>query len=97
MRTMLTFRIPVEKGNAARADGTLAQTLEELMSVLDPEAAYFWPQDGERGGMFVFNMRDPSEIPKIAEKLFVNLNAAVKFNPVMNVEDLKRGLEASSG
>ena len=95
MRTMLTFRVPVEKGNAALADGTLPQTIQGLMATLNPEAAYFWPQNGERGGMLVFDMRDPSEIPKIAEQLFVKLNAAVEFSPVMNAEDLKRGLEGS--
>ena len=96
MRMMLSFRIPVEKGNAAYADGTLRQTIQELMAATDPEAAYFWPRNGERGGMLVFDMNDPSEIPQIVEGLFSSLNAAVEFSPVMNAEDLRKGLEGSS-
>ena len=40
----------------------------------------------------VFDMADPSEIPQIAEQLFMNLDAAVEFTPVMNAEDLQRAL-----
>ena len=42
--------------------------------------------------MIVFDMTEPSEIPKVAEGLFNKLNAAVSFHPVMNPEDLKKGL-----
>ncbi len=34
--------------------------------------------------------------PKIAEKLFIVLKAEVQFTPVMNQEELGRGLEASA-
>ena len=92
MRTMLRWTVPVEKGNEAIKDGSLAQTLEALAQQLNPEAAYFWPQDGERAGLMVFDMADPSEIPQIAEPLFANLDAAVEFTPVMNADDLQRAL-----
>jgi hypothetical protein len=42
----------------------------------------------------VFDLKDPSEIPAIAEPFFLNLNAKVEFSPVMNAEDLKKGLES---
>ena len=92
MRTMLRWTVPVEKGNEALKDGSLAETVQELLEQLKPEAAYFMPIDGKRSGMFVFDMQDPSQIPQIAEGLFTKLNAAVEFLPVMNAEDLKRGL-----
>jgi hypothetical protein len=38
-------------------------------------------------------LKDPSDIPVIAEPLFENLNAAVEFLTVMNVDDLKKGFE----
>ncbi len=93
MRMMLRWTVPVERGNEAIKDGSLARTLESLMEELKPEAAYFWPEAGERGGMMVFDMTDPSQIPQIAEPLFLNVDAAVEFAPVMNADDLKKALE----
>ena len=92
MRTMLRWTVPVDKGNETIKDGTLGQTLEALTQQLKPEAAYFWPEDGKRAGLMVFDMADPSEIPKLAEPLFMKLDAAVEFTPVMNKDDLQRAL-----
>lgn len=92
MRTMLTWTVPVERGNETIRDGSLARTLESLAEQLKPEAAYFWPENGKRAGMMIFDMTDPAEIPQIAEQLFLNLDAAVEFKPVMNADDLKRAL-----
>ena len=93
MRIMLKWTVPVEKGNQAILDGSLMKTLEEMMDELKPEAAYFATGEGERGGLFVFDMSDPSQIPLIAEPLFLKLNAAVEFVPVMNSDDLRKALE----
>jgi len=93
MRLMVQFTIPVEKGNQAVRDGTLAKTLKALRDQLRPEAAYFWTQGGNRAGMMVFNIDDAAEIPSVAEPLFFDLNAAVTFVPVLNASDLKRALE----
>jgi hypothetical protein len=92
MRTMLRLTIPVGKGNETIKDGSLQQTIEALAQQLNPEAAYFWTENGKRAGLLVFDMADPSEIPEIAEPLFMNLDAEVEFNPVMNTDDLQRAL-----
>ncbi len=93
MRMMLRWTVPVERGNETIKDGSLARTIESLLQELRPEAAYFWPEDGKRAGMMVFDMAEPSQIPQIAEPLFLNLDAAVEFLPVMNGDDLKTALE----
>ncbi len=93
MRTMLRWTVPVEKGNDAIKDGSLMEIIESILQDLDPEAAYFFPEDGKRSGMIVFDMTDPSQIPQIAEPLFMSVNAAVEFLPVMNADDLRRALE----
>jgi hypothetical protein len=93
MRMMLRWTVPVERGNETIEDGSLAQTIESLMEELKPEAAYFWPENGERAGMLVFDMADPTQIPQIAEPLFMNLEAAVEFVPVMDADDLRKALE----
>ena len=65
------------------------------MQDLKPEAAYFYPENGKRACLMVFDMKDPSQIPVIAERFFMELNAEVTLTPVMNADDLKKGLEAS--
>lgn len=92
MRMMLRWTVPVERGNETIKDGSLAQTIEALMKRLTPEAAYFWPENGERAGMLIFDMADTTEIPVIAEPLFLNCDAAVEIMPVMNADDLKTAL-----
>ncbi len=92
MRMMLRWTVPVEKGNETIRDGSLAATMQSLLEELKPEAAYFWPENGERAGMMVFDMADTTQIPQIAEPLFMNLDAAVEFLPVMNADDLKTAL-----
>ena len=89
---MLRFTIPVEAGNDAVKNGSLGKVMETLMELLKPEAAYFLPDGGERSGMIFFDMKDSSDIPVIAEPLFMELGAAVEFVPVMNGDDLKKGL-----
>jgi hypothetical protein len=42
-----------------------------------------------------FDMKDASEIPAIAEPLFAGLNARIQLLPVMNADDLKRGLDSA--
>jgi hypothetical protein len=93
MRTLLKVTVPVEKGNETFKDGSLGRTIEATMKRLKPEAAYFGAiTGGQRTGWIVFDLGDPSEIPEIAEPLFLNLDAAVEFVPVMNPEDLQKGL-----
>jgi len=94
MRTMLRYSFPADKGNAAIKDGSHQSILERLLGDLKPEATYFFAEDGERGGLLVFDMTDSAQIPQIAEPLFVHLDARLEFIPVMNLDDLKRGLAA---
>jgi hypothetical protein len=91
MRMMLRFTLPVEKGNQAFKDGSLGKTLEAIMAKLKPEAAYFGPSHGKRGGMIFFDMAETSQIVEIAEPLFSNLHAEIELVPVMSGDDLKKG------
>ena len=48
--------------------------------------------DGRRTGLVFFDMQDPSQIPAIAEPLFMALNATIQFLPVMTPEDVQKGI-----
>lgn len=93
MRLMLTFTIPVEKGNEAEADGTLGPAIEALVEQTQAEAAYFAMEGGERGGYIIFEETDQARLPKINEPLFAALDAAIEIKPVLTLEDLQRGLK----
>src|SRR5947209_14165720 len=91
MRMLLRVSIPVEAGNAAAKAGTLGSTVERILADLKPEAAYFFADDsGQRSGSIVFDMKDSSEIPAIAEPWFLAFNAQVSFRPIMNPQDLAK-------
>ena len=91
MRMLLRVSIPVAAGNAAAKDGTLGSTVERILADLKPEAAYFYADDsGQRSGSIVFDMKDASEIPAVAEPWFLAFNATISLRPIMNPQDLAK-------
>ena len=94
MRFMLTCRIHVERGNELAKNGTLGETIQTIMEELQPEAAYFSDMEGARGGYIVLNMDDASQIPAMAEPLFLGFGATIQVHPVMTPEVLVKGMPA---
>lgn len=91
MRTLMTVKFDTEVASRAAADGTLSEIQGEVFARLQPEAAYFAPL-GTRTSHIVFDLDDPSAIPGICEPLFQRLGASIEMTPVMNLEDLQKGL-----
>ena len=50
-------------------------------------------EDGVRTAMIFFDMLDSSDIPSIVEPLFMGIDAEVELLPVMNADDLRKGLK----
>jgi hypothetical protein len=96
MRMLLKVQMEVEAANRAIRDGSWAQTMERVMQELQPEAAYFTALDGKRTGLIVFDLKEPSQIPSIAEPFFGAVNASIEFVPVMTIEDVQTGLEEAA-
>ena len=92
MRMMLRWTVPVEKGNAMIEDGSMGTSIEAVMAKTKPEAAYFLAERGKLAGSVFFDLKEPADIPRIAEILFRGGNADVEFVPVMNADDLKKAL-----
>lgn len=93
MRTLVRITLDVTASNKAIMDGSLPAIIKSTMEKLKPECSYFHTIDGNRACIMVFDMKDPSEIPAIAEPFFTQLNAKVDFCPVMNADDLQKGLK----
>ncbi|AYG79019.1 hypothetical protein DWB77_01128 [Streptomyces hundungensis] len=94
MRVLLKAKLDTEKANEAIRGGTMEKTMQSAMEMLRPEAAYFTAQDGCRTAIIVFDLADTSDIPRLTEPFMQDLGAKVEMSPVMNREDLARGLAA---
>jgi hypothetical protein len=97
MRTLMKVKIDTEAGSRAIQDGSLPQLMQETLGALRPEAAYFGPENGVRTAFIVFDLQDPSQLPSITEPLFSKVKATVEMFPVMDQEDLQKGLQQLSG
>ncbi|MGW7086302.1 hypothetical protein ACWGH2_22780 [Streptomyces sp. NPDC054871] len=97
MRVMLRARLDTQISNEAIKNGTLPKLMQSVAEQIKPEAAYFGPSAGGRAATFVFDMQDSSEMPSIAEPFFLELGAEIEIYPVMNAEDLQKGLASLRG
>ncbi|MET9733451.1 hypothetical protein ABZZ79_23200 [Streptomyces sp. NPDC006458] len=92
MRVMLKASMDTEKANELIRSGKMADLLKAHLERIRPEAAYFGAENGKRTCYLVLDLQDSSDMPKLAEPFFMELGAGVQFSPVMNVDDLQRGL-----
>jgi len=90
MKTLIIASMPHHTFNAAVKDGTAGAKLKKIMDALKPEAAYFTELNGKRTGIFVVNLSDASQIPALAEPLFLTFEADVQVHPTMTPADLER-------
>lgn len=94
MKTIINFQFPVEPFNTLVREGTVGETLQAILGELKPEVIYFYAPNGCRGGMMVIDLDDPSQIPSIAEPLFLKFEAKIECHIAMSPEDLaKSGID----
>src|SRR5437773_5480723 len=97
MRMMVRFSFPTDEGNEVLRSGKIQKILDGVMQDLKPEAAYFFLDGGERGGLIVFDMQDSSQIVQTVEPFFFGLGATVDLTPVMSGEDIQKGMASLAG
>jgi len=97
MRMLLKATMDNQKASEAIQDGTMGDAVQGMMEELQPEAAYFYPEDGKRTAIFVFDMKDPSQLPPLTEPFFQTAGADVRVSPVMDANDLRSGLQEVQG
>ncbi|MEU9231438.1 hypothetical protein [Streptomyces subrutilus] len=94
MRVMLRAHLDTAASNEGIKTGSLPQAMKTLMEKVKPEAAYFGLHEGVRSCWMVFDLQDSSRMPALVESLLLEFNAEVEVAPVMNAEDLAKGLAA---
>ncbi|MCK8438135.1 hypothetical protein ACH4MW_31545 [Streptomyces luteogriseus] len=92
MRVLLKASMDTEKANEAIRNGTLGKLIQESMEQIKPEAAYFTTDHGKRTAYVVFDMQDSWQMPVLSEPFFLQLGAEISYTPVMNMEDVQKGL-----
>ncbi len=92
MRVMVKANIPTATGNAAIKNGTMGPTLAKVIETLKPEAVYFTVEGGMRTAFIFFDLKEPSDMPKSGEPLFLELDAQVTITPAMTFEELGQGI-----
>jgi hypothetical protein len=88
---MLKVTLDTETFNEAVRDGSAGPKMGRILEEIQPEAAYFLEENGNRTGVLFVDMAETSDIPALAEPWFLNFNAAVEFHPAMTPEDLRKG------
>ncbi|MFG2867215.1 hypothetical protein [Streptomyces sp. NPDC048338] len=94
MRMLLKVHMDTQMSNEAIKRGTLQKTVEKAMEAIRPEAAYFTTENGNRTAYIFFDLAESADMPKTAEPFFLELGAKISYTPVMNGEDLAKGLAA---
>jgi hypothetical protein len=97
MRMLLKAVMDTEVANEMAVKGQIQEMVHQMVEQLHPEATYFAADNGQRSCLVVFDMTDSSQIPVIAEPLFLGAKAHVTIVPCMNLEDLDRGLAQVAG
>ena len=89
MKMLLTVEIPHEPFNTLVRSGKVGEIMGRIIEKIKPEVAYFTEQDGKRGGIFIVNVNNPSEVPALSEPFFLHFQADCKFRIAMTPEDLQ--------
>jgi hypothetical protein len=91
MRMLLHAKFPPRAFNKAVRDGTVGEKIRRILDEAKPEAVYFTDYEGRRGAILVVDIKDPSQVPALAEPWFLAFKADVEFHVAMTPEDLARG------
>ena len=88
MRMLVNVKFPHEPFSSYVKDGSIGDKMHKILGALKPEACYFSERDGHRGATIILDVKQASDIPALAEPLFLGFSAEVSFHICMTPEDL---------
>ena len=93
MKFLVRLHMPTEHGNRMLQDPNFQNKLEDMLNQIKPEAVYFTPVEGERGIYMIVNLASADMLARTFEPLWQALNCKLDLTPVMELSDLKKGLQ----
>lgn len=94
MRFLLAISLDTDLANDAIRDGSIGETMEQILADIKPEAAFFGLKDGTRGVYLIVNITDGSQMPAVAEPFFLAFGATIDAIPIFNIEELGKAMSA---
>lgn len=83
--------IPNDAGNdMVRSGPGMKELIDKVMGDVRPESAYFAIADGQRTVFMIVNIDKPEEMVRIAEPLWLGVEADVDVYPAMSAEDFEK-------
>ena len=67
MRMIMEVSIPNEPFNTIVRDGSAGKTIQKALEATKPQSVYFTEINGQRGGILIVDVKDPSAIPSDAQ------------------------------
>jgi hypothetical protein len=93
-RFLVRATISVAAGNDQKVNPLMQGRLQAVLTWIDPEQYFFVIEGGKRCIYLVVSVKGTHEVPKIAEALWVGLNAEVEFLPAINQADFEKARTA---
>jgi hypothetical protein len=93
MRMLLLAQVGTESGNQALKSDNLPQMLRATLDKINPESTYFFVLDGKRTMVTVFDLKQASDLPGIAEPLMMVGDVSITVTPCMTREETRAALE----
>jgi hypothetical protein len=93
LKAVLDTETVNERTNERLRSGATGERLARWRELVQPEAFYFFTEDGQRAFLAVFDLAESSQIPAITEPPFLFGRAKVTLTPCLTVEDAEKGME----
>ena len=90
MKFMITANFPIDVINDVVKSGKLGEKIQSILEEIKPESVYFAAKNGQRTCIMVVDINDASQLPRIAEPLFLAFNASIEILPLIELEDLAK-------
>ncbi|BBM03812.1 hypothetical protein GL2_38860 [Microbulbifer sp. GL-2] len=90
MRLLMKILVPVKSGNKSIADKSMSSVFSDFVASANPEASFFFIEDGKRAGIFIFEEKRQDHLMAYNEKFFSVLGAEIWVTPVLNYKELQK-------
>jgi len=98
MLFIIKATIPNDAGNdMVRSGAGMKELINTIMGDVKPEAAYFAIADGQRTLFMIANIDKPEEMVRLAEPLWLGVEADVDVYPAMSAEDFEKAAPILGG